>query len=320
MTTGATPISSMEDILRALDEHPEWVDAFRTRILGERMAALLDNTAEILQSINDRLTRVEEGQLELAKAHQELAATVAALTERVDALTATVAALTERVDALTATVAALTERVDTLTERVDALTVTVAALTERVDTLTERVDALTERVADLAATVRDLVVSVQALTVRMDESERRAARDFGVLKGYMMKTVAREEADNIADVLGLRYVATLPVSALRNMTDNSGDTSDIAPGDLISFRRADLIAQAVDANGDICYIAAEASFVVGKRDTDRAVRNAGFLTRFTSKPAYPAVAGVSLHESIQQLVISGKVPWYAISEDELTGG
>ncbi len=236
MTSGATPISSMEDILRALDEHPEWVEAFRTRILGERTVALLDNVAEILQSINDRLASVEEGQRELAE------------------------------------------------------------------------------------TVRDLVAAVQALTVRMDDYERRSARDFGVLKGYMMKTVAKEEAADIADILGLRYVATLSVAELRDLTDNSGDTSDIAPGDLVSFRRADLIAKALDANGDTCYFAAEASFVVSRRDTDRAVRNAGVLTRFTGKPAYPAVAGVSLHEAVQQVVFSGEVPWHTITEDELTGG
>lgn len=249
MTSRMTPISSMEEFIRALDEHPEWLDAVRSRVLGERTAELLDNAASTLDRINGRLTHVEEAQAELISG---------------------------------------------------------------LESLTARVDAL-------ATTVRDLVGAVQTLSERLGVYERRTERDLGIIKGHMMKTVAREEAADIADILNLRYVATLSVPQLRDMTDSYGDTSDITPGDLASFRRADLIAEAVDRNGDACYIAAEASFVVSKRDTDRAVRNAEYLTRFTGKPAYPAVAGVFLHESIQQLVLSGAIPCHTITEEELTG-
>ena len=263
MTSGTTPIGSMEEFIRALDEHPEWLDAVRSRVLGERTAELLDNAANTLDRINGRLTRVEEIQVEQTRGLDALAA--------------------------------------------------------RVDTLTTRVDALTDKVDTLAETVRDLVGAVQTLSDRLGVYERRTERDLGIIKGHMMKTVAREEAADIADILNLRYVATLSVPQLRDMTDSYGDTSDIAPGDLASFRRADLIAEAVDRNGDACYVAAEASFVVSKRDTDRAVRNAEYLTRFTGKPAYPAVAGVFLHESVQQLVLSGAIPCHTITEEELTG-
>ena len=256
MTSGTTPISSMEEFIRALDEHPEWLDAVRSRVLGERTAELLDNAGNTLERINGRLTRVEEVQVELAGG--------------------------------------------------------LEALATRVDALTDKVDAL-------ATTVRDLVGAVQTLSERLGVYERRTERDLGIIKGHMMKAVAREEAADIADILNLRYVATLSVAELRDMTDSYGDTSNIAPGDLVSFRRADLIAEAVDSNGAACYIAAEASFVVSKRDTDRAVRNAEYLTRFTGKPAYPAVAGVFLHESIQQLVLSGAIPCHTITEEELTG-
>ena len=285
MTTGVTPISSMEDLLRVLDENPEWVEAIQSRILGERMVGLLNDTAATLAGISSRQASSEETQQELVKAQTEL----------------------------TQHVGTLTQRMDDLTQRVDAITQQIDILIQRMDILTQRVDLLTQR-------MESLVTEVRALITRMDNYERRAERDFGVLKGYMMKTVARDEAANIADILDLRYVATLSVAELREMSDSSGDTSGITRGDLISFRKADLIAEATDANGDTCYIAAEASYVIGRRDTDRATRNAGYLTRFTGRPAYPVVAGVSLHDSIQQLVSSGEVPWYMVSEEELTGG
>ena len=65
MTSRMTPISSMEEFIRALDEHPEWLDAVRSRVLGERTAELLDNAASTLDRINGRLTHVEEAQAEL---------------------------------------------------------------------------------------------------------------------------------------------------------------------------------------------------------------------------------------------------------------
>ena len=397
MTTGVTPISSMEDLLRVLDENPEWVEAIQSRILGERMVGLLNDTAATLAGISSRQASSEETQQELVKAQTELTQHVGTLTQRMDDLTQRVDTLaqrmddltqrvdtlaqrmddltqrvdtlaqrmddltqrvdtltqrmddltqrvgiltqrmddlaqrvdtlaqrmddlTQRVDILTQRMDDLTQRVDILTQRMDDLTQRVDILTQRMDDLTQRVDILTQRVDLLTQRMESLVTEVRALITRMDNYERRAERDFGVLKGYMMKTVARDEAANIADILDLRYVATLSVAELREMSDSSGDTSGITRGDLISFRRADLIAEATDGNGDTCYIAAEASYVIGRRDTDRATRNAGYLTRFTGRPAYPVVAGVSLHDSIQQLVSSGEVPWYMVSEEELTGG
>ena len=58
-----------------------------------------------------------------------------------------------------------------------------------------------------------------------------------------------------------------------------------------SFRNADLVVEATDGTGTR-YIAMEVSFTADLRDCDRAVRNAGLITRFTGKPAQAAVASV----------------------------
>lgn len=104
-------------------------------------------------------------------------------------------------------------------------------------------------------------------------------------------------------LLGLEDVDTLV---------RSSDTTGIPSNDLRSFRRADAIVEAEDDNGRTCYITAEVSFTVNGRDTSRAIRNAGYVTRFTGDRAYPAVIGVHIDEQVRDTVESGEVHWYRL--------
>ncbi len=96
-----TTINTIEDLIRLLDENPEWLEAIRRRLLPP----------EVL----------------------ELPAAVARLTERVDRLT-------ERVDGLTEDVKHLTGRVDGLTEDVKHLTGEVNRRFDQVDGRFDRME------------------------------------------------------------------------------------------------------------------------------------------------------------------------------------
>ncbi len=89
-------IGDFKDFLQALDEHPEWREELRRKVLTEELLSL----PAIVQTLAQQL-----GQL----------------TARVDQLTERVDQLTERVDQLTKRVDQLTERMDQLTERMDQL-------------------------------------------------------------------------------------------------------------------------------------------------------------------------------------------------------
>ena len=79
----------------------------------------------------------------------------------------------------------------------------------------------------------------------------------------------------------------------RMMRDNN--PTDISRSDQESFRNADLIVQAEhEETGETHYFAVEASFTGGPGDIRRAVRNAGYLSRFTGSPAHAVVACVSV--------------------------
>ena len=92
------------------------------------------------------------------------------------------------------------------------------------------------------------------------------------------------------------------------------DTTDIAPGDLRSFRMADMIIEATDPAGQLHYIAVEVSFTADRRDIDRPIRNAGYLTRFTGQPAHAVVASVHTDRCIDDIINSGQIHWQQLRE------
>lgn len=58
----------------------------------------------------------------------------------------------------------------------------------------------------------------------------------------------------------------------------------------------------------------EVYYTADGRDTGRAIRNAGYLTRFTGDPARPAVASIRNDREIQNLIDNGQVYWYELED------
>ena len=141
---------------------------------------------------------------------------------------------------------------------------------------------------------------------RLDRIERRLDRltdDVGMLKGAHARTTALQEADVIAEDMGLTLVRVLSRDDLRTLTPSQG-VVDIPASHLRSFRLADLVMEAANPDGETSFVAVEISFTVNGRDTARALRNAGFLSRFTGRPARAAVAGARLDEHIRDRLAS----------------
>ena len=307
-----TNINTIEDLIQLLDKNPEWSEALRSRLLSRELLEL-----------PDKFTVLSANIAQLSENHVQLTEKFDQLTARVDQLTETVARLTERLDQLTARVDQLTETVARLTERLDQLTARVDQLTERLDQLTARVDQLTERLDQLTARVDQLTERVDQLTERFEQfAETTNARldridnTLGYLKGAHARNAALRSSYALARSMGLRRVKTLTEEDLWNITDSS-DIDDIPANMLQSFHLADLIMEATDSAGETCYIAAEISFTANGRDTERAIRNAAFLTRFTNHAAYPAVAGINRDDRIRPRIESGEVFWSQLEPDDL---
>ena len=140
--------------------------------------------------------------------------------------------------------------------------------------------------------------------------------DIAPLKGAHVRSAAVREAGLIAGDMGFTLVQTLNPEQVGTLIQ-SQTAIDISESDLRGFRRADLIMEVTDGDGETCYVAVEISFTANGRDTTRAVRNAEFLTRFTGKRSQAAVAGLRRDDRIEDSIESGEVFWYQLGRSDL---
>ncbi len=115
----------------------------------------------------------------------------------------------------------------------------------------------------------------------------------------------------MAEDMGFTLVRRLTYEDIGALV-RSQDTSGIPRNELVSFRWADLIVEAQDAEDQRCYLAIEISFTVNGRDTERALRNAQLLEQFTGKPAYAAVAGLRTDDRIENVISEQLVRWHQL--------
>ena len=230
----AMMINSMQDLVRVLDEHPEWLGALRVRLLTRELLELPQKLADFVTAANKRF-----------------------------------------------------EAIETRLDRME--------------------DDLTELKGGQARMQDDLSL--------LKRGQARMQDDLSVLKGGHARNAAERQAGLIAEDLGLEYVRTLTFDDIRNLV-RSHDTTDIPVNDLRSFRLADRVVEAAH-EGDACYVAVEISFTANGRDTKRALRNAGFLTRFTGRRAYAVVAGVHVDDRIRDILDDGDVSWHRLDQKTL---
>jgi hypothetical protein len=187
----------------------------------------------------------------------------------------------------------------------------VTAANKRFEAIETRLDRMEDDLTELKggqARMQDDLSLLKRGQARMQD-------DLSVLKGGHARNAAERQAGLIAEDLGLEYVRTLTFDDIRNLV-RSHDTTDIPVNDLRSFRLADLVVEAAQ-EGDACYVAVEISFTANGRDTKRALRNAGFLTRFTGRRAYAVVAGVHVDDRIRDILDDGDVSWHRLDRKTL---
>lgn len=197
-----------------------------------------------------------------------------------------------------------------------AIAITIQDIIDAIDSEPEMLEALRARL--LSRELLELperFAEFQSATLEFQASANRqftALRtDVGALKGWMASENGLKEVPIIARLMGHRSKRLLERVELFDMVDDA-DASGISRGDLDSFMHADAVAETTDEEGRARYIAIEFSFTAQKRDVDRAIRNAGFLTRFTDAPASAAVAGMRMADEIRDAVASGDVFWHEL--------
>ena len=203
----------------------------------------------------------------------------------------------------------MNERFDKVDQRIDKVE---GEMNERFDKVDQRFDKVDQRLDKVDQ-------RLDKVDQRFDkvESDISGLRDdIAPLKGAHVRSAAVREAGLIAEDMGFTFVRTLTSEQVRILS-RTESTADIPAGDLRSFRRADLIMEVTDGEGETCYVAVEISFTANGRDTTRAVRNAGFLSKFTGKRSLAAVAGLRRDDRIDGVIESGEVFWHQLDPSDL---
>ena len=170
----------------------------------------------------------------------------------------------------------------------------------------ERQQQTNERLERTLEDLRRMNANVEARMNRMES-------DIGSVKGWFVLARLKDFVVDFSEVMNCELAHVLDVNELALMSKRIADAT---PDELRSFRRADKVMLAGDraANGSPVYLAVEASYTGSKNDTDRAERNARFLTDVTGIRAIPVIASVRNTREVAELIEGGNVRWYEIEE------
>ena len=193
-------------------------------------------------------------------------------------------------------------------------------LADFIDTTNRRFEEVDRRFEEVDRRFEDVDRRFEDVDRRFDTVDGRLQRledRTGLLVGAHARNEGLRELVFLSRDMGMTRMQRLWSSEDIDALIQAGDTTGILSSDLRSFRRADAIVEATDDEGRTCYIAVEISFTVDGRDTNRAIRNAAYITRFTGKAAYPAVMGVHIDRRVRDAVESGDLYWYPLARQLL---
>ena len=173
---------------------------------------------------------------------------------------------------------------------------------------------LPEMFASFASRVDEFITEQRETNTRADVRLKTLTDDIRVLKGNVVSRATRDHAETIPSLLDLEYVNILIRSDLIALLRR---ISSIDKGHRLSFYRADLMLQAMDADGATHYVTVEASYTADQRDANRALRNAGYLQRCTGCPAHAVIASIKNDREVQLLVEDGTVHWLQLTREDL---
>ena len=217
-----------------------------------------------------------------------------------------------RVDSFRELIDAVSARMDASDVRVDAVIKLEAAAEGVIDVVNQGLIEWMTKLESFEGKVDGLQSMFEELGAKFDG----VRDDLGLVKGGHARSAMVNNLPRIAAEFGFQYIAAMPqttVVEFANMARALGEEQS----QVASFRNADMVMHVLDDKGQPAYVAIEASFTVDSNDINRAVRNAGYLTRLTGLPAFPAVAGVAVMPEAQEEVDTERVFLYKISPREL---
>ncbi len=213
-------------------------------------------------------------------------------------------------------VANLMARIDKFVESTNAFIEEQRKINKRLEAFVVEQRQFNQEQRKINKRLETFVVEQRQFNQEQRETNRRLETSIGELKGERVERVVKRHFADIPYAMGYQCTGTVSREARMKMVRDH-NARDIPEGDRRSFYNADLVIKAEDKHGATHYIAVEASYTADRRDTDRALRNAKILNRFTGYPVHAVIASLRNDRDLDSLVNDGSVYWYRMTREHL---
>ena len=293
-------INDIADLYRLLDQSPQWEEALRNRLLGEKLLRLPEQLAEL----TGHVAALQQGQ---AEHREQLAELVRIATENTTQLaelrriveghttlleghTTLLEGHTAQLEEHTAQLKEHTAQFVELRRIVEEHTALLKEHTAQFVELRRIVEGHTAQLADLSVDVRELRRTAELHTLRMNRMEG----DMGGIKGFYAESRADRTMAVICVMLDLEEPRRLYPGDLLAVSRFLG----LERATRTSFVDADLVFAAQDAGGVALHCAVEISWTAAQRDLDRARRNAELMGEWSGTANRAFAAGHRYEEGL----------------------
>ena len=284
-----TTINDISDLLRILNEQPEWADQVRAALLGQRYLELPDRVDSLEKAIED-----------LARVVREIA----------EATDRRLSRLEEDVTELKADVAEL--KSDMVEVKAD-----VSGL--KSDMVEVKAD-----VAELKSDMVEVKAGIARIEDKMDQHDRTFSTLGGHvdrLRGHDYEGVAAEPARRkLRDALNMSGLSVFSQSCKPNvarmdeLARNARIAGAISHDDQADLTLADVTYEGTK-DGEQVFVLAEISITVELDDVERAAHRASILRRATGVPTLAAVIGASIEADAAREADSKSVAYAQVPEE-----
>jgi phage shock protein A len=287
-------VEDFQDLIRLLQERPEWRADLRRLVLTEELLGLPELVRELVQAqqrTEVRVGRLEEALIALTEAQQRIEVRVGRLEEALIALTEAQLRTEVRVGRLEEAQQRTEVRVGQLAESVESLR---AETERRFQELAAAQLTLSRHMDDMRAAMQAMEESTAALTTtvgRLQDDVGKLQDDVGELKGSDLERRYRERPFTYFQRL-IRQAHTLTGEELNAMLDAAVTAGQLTEEDIDEIVWADAIVRGRrrDDNQEV-FLVVEASWGIGAYDVQRADRRASLLAK-AGVTTLPVVAGM----------------------------
>ena len=286
-----TTINDISDLVRILQEHPEWKNTIRGLIIGEELAQLPQRVTRLEQTLADFIEATNRN-FELVHARLDsMGSSIDSMGSSIDFMGSSIDSMGSRMDS----------RMDSMGSRMDSIDARMDSMDSRMDSMDSRLDSMDRRMDSMDSRMDRMDQRFDAIDRRFDHMEERLDNGFGI--NYELK-VGKNILSIAGQHLGIRRARVLRgaingfTSDIQELIEDALDDRTITPEQADELLQVDLIlAGRHQDTGEETYMAAELSITIGSDDITRAADRASLLQSVVRSSVLPVVVGARIDDA-----------------------